>query len=130
MTEESYASGMRRALINMLQYCMKGLGVEDPWTQQARWVKERAELVEQLREVCTDWGDNDWADDLYLPDVIEKHLARQLHVTTLVARLDMSMPETCDECPVRTFCATTRDRPDDMNPAECPLLKVFMKVDA
>lgn len=39
---------------------------------------ERASTVTALREVCEEHGDTDWADDLYLPDVIERHLARHL----------------------------------------------------
>jgi hypothetical protein len=29
-------------------------------------------------DLCADYGDNDWTDDLNLSDVIEKHLARHL----------------------------------------------------
>ena len=31
-----------------------------------------------LRQVCATWGDNDWPDNLYLADIIEKHLWRNL----------------------------------------------------
>jgi hypothetical protein len=40
---------------------------------------ERQDVVRQLREVCGDYGDNDWPDNLHLGDVIEKHLARNLY---------------------------------------------------
>jgi hypothetical protein len=39
---------------------------------------EREESVAMLRTVCTNFGDNDWPDDLHLADVIEKHLWRHL----------------------------------------------------
>lgn len=39
---------------------------------------ERDATVKMLRDVCADFGDNDWADELHLADVIEKHLARHL----------------------------------------------------
>lgn len=41
--------------------------------------QERAQVVVLLRELCADFGDNDWPDNLHLYDVIEKHLARRLH---------------------------------------------------
>jgi hypothetical protein len=32
-----------------------------------------------LRNLCRDFGDNDWDDDLHLADVVEKHLGRHLY---------------------------------------------------
>ena len=43
-----------------------------------RWIEEREETIIKLREICQDFGDNDWPDDLYLPDIIEKHLYNHL----------------------------------------------------
>jgi len=40
--------------------------------------KERAETLMLLRELCGDFGDNDWPDNLHLVDIIEKHLIRPL----------------------------------------------------
>lgn len=42
------------------------------------WNMEREETVKILRELCEEFGDNLWPDDLYLRDVIEKHLAKYL----------------------------------------------------
>ncbi len=39
-----------------------------------------ADIRAVLRNVCKDFGDNDWPDDLHLGDVIDKHLARYLHM--------------------------------------------------
>jgi hypothetical protein len=35
---------------------------------------ERKEAIAKLREVCEEFGDNDWEDSLHLADIIEKHL--------------------------------------------------------
>ena len=45
---------------------------------KANWFLERHEVLEMLRQVCEEHGDNDWPDDLHLADVIEKHLWRHL----------------------------------------------------
>jgi hypothetical protein len=41
-------------------------------------LQERHFAIDALRTVCGMHGDNDWPDNLYLPDIIEKHLGRQL----------------------------------------------------
>lgn len=41
-------------------------------------VAERQDVVRLLREICAEYGDNDWPDNLHLYDVIEKHLWRHL----------------------------------------------------
>jgi hypothetical protein len=51
---------------------------EDPLVKLGRAVAQRREIVAALREVCEAYGDNDWPDDAYLPDVIEKHLGQHL----------------------------------------------------
>lgn len=43
-----------------------------------RMMKERSAAVDALRELCGEYGDNDWDSDLHLADVIEKHLRRHL----------------------------------------------------
>jgi hypothetical protein len=43
------------------------------------WKEERADAVRELREICEDFGDNDWEDDLHLADVIGKHLGNALY---------------------------------------------------
>jgi len=40
--------------------------------------KERAETILFLRELCEEFGDNEWKDDLHLKDILEKHLAKRL----------------------------------------------------
>ena len=76
MDERSYAEGNRRAWLNVLHTCLRELGEDAP--NAARLASERQEAVARLRQICDRFGDNDWADDLHLPDVIDKHLGRHL----------------------------------------------------
>ena len=46
--------------------------------EQAALLTERQRAIVALRELCAKFGDNDWPDDLYLADIIEKHLGRHL----------------------------------------------------
>lgn len=77
--EQSYEAGRRQALLLLLTFCMKQLGYEDLDTKrQAALVRERVEAIITLRSLCDEFGDNDWEDDLYLADIIEKHLGKHL----------------------------------------------------
>jgi hypothetical protein len=78
MSEIDYGKGERAALTSMLQHCLIGLGYEDTEAEKAKWVLEREAAVSTLRNVCGEFGDNDWDDGLYLSDVIEKHLAKHI----------------------------------------------------
>lgn len=31
-----------------------------------------------LRDICKEYGDNDWDDDLHIVDIVDKHLHRHL----------------------------------------------------
>lgn len=77
--ESAYMNGSRRAWLEVLSEALKHLGPHDPIAAGHRWQRERAETVMALRELCAEFGDLDWDEDLYLPDVIEKHLSRHLH---------------------------------------------------
>jgi hypothetical protein len=77
MNERDYLEGERRANIALLRYALRALGQSDE-AAASRWVLERQETVALLRRLCAEYGDNDWPDDLYLVDVIEKHLERHL----------------------------------------------------
>jgi len=77
--ELSYNIGKKVAWATMLRQCIKELGVENPDAGEAKWILEREAAISTLRQVCDDFGDNDWKDDLHLSDIIEKHLARHLH---------------------------------------------------
>jgi hypothetical protein len=72
---DPYTEGKRRTLINLLDYCLRELGVTDPYVAAASWVIERQEAIATLRELCREFGDNDWADDLHFSDILDKHLS-------------------------------------------------------
>ncbi len=69
-----YYQGHRAAMISLLRFCLRELGIGDPEAQKAAWAVERLELVQWLRDACAEHGDNNWPDNLYLVDVLEKHL--------------------------------------------------------
>jgi len=74
--EQSYLAGEQHAYRTMLRECLRNLPQRD--STGPALVAERHETVQMLREVCAMFGDNDWPDDLYLPDVVEKHLFNHL----------------------------------------------------
>jgi len=76
--EQSYIRGQRMVLLMQLQQILGLLGYTDPAAAHAKWIGEREMTVSALREVCREHGDNDWAEDLCLADVVEKHLHRHL----------------------------------------------------
>ncbi len=76
--EKAYVEGGRAVWRQMLAEALKHLGRDGPeWTEK-EWLLEREEAISTLRRVCGEFGDNDWEDNLSLPDIIEKHLARHL----------------------------------------------------
>jgi protein-disulfide isomerase-like protein with CxxC motif len=79
--EQSYLEGRRRAYLAILQECLQSLGIDDVDAGRASWVIERQETVAKLRELCDEYGDLDWDDDLNLADVLAKHLAPYLGET-------------------------------------------------
>ena len=76
--QASFEEGRRDAYVSMLWQLAGELGVEDAAVAHAEWLSEKRQIINALRSICEDFGDNDWSDSLYLPDVIEKHLARHL----------------------------------------------------
>lgn len=45
---------------------------------KSRWVIERTELLQSLRNYCAEYGDTDFSDKLHLVDIFEEHLIRHL----------------------------------------------------
>ncbi len=78
--DERWSRGYRAALVAMLGDVLHRLGYDDVEAQRAKWIIEREQAVAKLREVCGDFGDNDWTNELHLADVIDKHLARYIEV--------------------------------------------------
>lgn len=73
--EAGFVSGQRRALTDLYRLIAGGLAdAKLPARDAARLQVERGELVLLLRKVCAEFGDNDWDDTLFLPDVVSKHL--------------------------------------------------------
>ena len=72
MSEQDFKLGYDAALRNVMLGTMQILQPNTP--PEAHLIVERNEVVEKLREVCELVGDNNWEKDLYLPDVLERHL--------------------------------------------------------
>ncbi len=70
--EKAYELGRKSAFRSLLGECLREVGT-DARTAHG-WQLERAELVAALRNLCEDYGDNEWPDELNLSDVINKHL--------------------------------------------------------
>ncbi len=83
MDDKSYMAGRRDAnrdtWRNLLDLCLSKLGYDNPSAAKLGWIFERESAVAKLREVCGEFGDNDWPDALHLAEIIEKHLANHLH---------------------------------------------------
>jgi hypothetical protein len=76
--EQAYIRGSTAAWRSILGQALMQLGIDDPKAKQARWVAERLDTIAVLRDLCGEHGDNDWPDNLYLADIIEKHLGKHL----------------------------------------------------
>lgn len=80
--ERAYIEGAKMQLRKLLQLALSelcGFDAEvDTETRLARLVLERDEAVAALRDACEDHGDNDWARDLCLADIIKRHLVEHL----------------------------------------------------
>lgn len=72
--EKSYEAGSRMAWRIILATACRELGYDDIEAAKASWIAEREAAVAALRRVCDQFGDNNWADNLHLADIIEKHL--------------------------------------------------------
>lgn len=75
---ESLRISERAVYQRLLRLALEGLGMDSPEFETARLASERSRLVTTLREICAEFGDNDWPENLDLSDVLEKHLARHL----------------------------------------------------
>ncbi len=94
--ESVYMRGERAVYRQLLGVALRGLSVDDAPDDLAaahlRIARLEAHLADAragLRSLCDDFGDNDWGDDLYLADAIDKHLGRHLHGEDVDARDDV-----------------------------------------
>ena len=78
MSEIDYIKGEKQATMAMLQLCCTFLGYDDIDAQKRAWILEREGALIALRNICDEYGDNDWSDKLSLADIIDKHLHRNM----------------------------------------------------
>ena len=76
--EAGYSAGRRSAYRTLLMQCARELGKGDPLTEAAAMMAELSDTKVALRRVCEKFGDIDYPENLYLADVVEKHLERHL----------------------------------------------------
>jgi hypothetical protein len=76
MSEQDYMRGNKAAYSNVISFCRKVLNPEERTATSL--LIEREEAITALRDICEEFGDNNWPDTLHLADIIEKHLGRNL----------------------------------------------------
>jgi hypothetical protein len=79
--ERQYIKGRNAAYRLMLSHCAQIIGIfdgNDPHVKMADLYDENERTRIELRKICEQLGCNDWADNLDLADVVEKHLAPAL----------------------------------------------------
>lgn len=72
--EKIYEAGKRSANLSLLRRCLSELGYDTEIINEAKLIKEREEVIQLMRTVCPEFGDNNWSNDLHLVDIIDKHL--------------------------------------------------------
>lgn len=77
MTEEQDEAKID-AWIEILQISVSKLHLYGVKVDSFNFFIERREMIKTLRELCEEYGDNDWPDNLHLSDIIEKHLINPL----------------------------------------------------
>ena len=75
--EKAYERGYEMACEHIVTQCMARMSTW-PERDKVTLLLERQAAIRMLRDLCAEHGDNDWPDDLYLEDIIEKHLGRYL----------------------------------------------------
>lgn len=63
-----------------LNLCLRELSYsgEEAEKQRLRLISEREEVIQFLRGVCSEHGDNDWEEGLHLKDIIDDYLVRHI----------------------------------------------------
>ncbi len=77
MQEEHWTRGERAALSAQLQHILIELGYSEEYKPEF-YIKEREQTIAALRRICDEYGDNEWDNNLFLGDILEKHLRRHL----------------------------------------------------
>lgn len=78
--DAAYLQGRRAAQLDALSLLARELGYLNMPLEvaQFQWIMEREATIAMLRQVCGEFGDNDWGVNLHLADIIEKHLLKHL----------------------------------------------------
>lgn len=76
----AYDQGNRAAWQALLKKCFVELGYDGKpdAVLLKQLINEREAVIQSLRSLCREFGDNEWTEDLNLQDVIEKHLVDNL----------------------------------------------------
>ena len=76
--EKIFLQGNQAAWRQILYHCLPHLNdtLEKSYSQI---VLERSEAIQSLRNICQDFGDLDWDNNLHLADIINKHLGKHLY---------------------------------------------------
>lgn len=76
--ERAYESGGKAAWLAVLSEAGRHLGRSSPEWNEKRWVLEREAAIAELRDLCAEFGGNNWPDDLHLADIIKRIRAHLL----------------------------------------------------
>ncbi len=72
--ERSYQQGSQGVWQQLLSLALQNLSGTGEHLSRTEMMQERTMVVQTLRSICEEYGDNDWDDDLHLTDVLNKHL--------------------------------------------------------
>ncbi len=75
--DQAFTKGRKSLAVSVVHTCLNEISPTQK--HKANLIIERQEAINMLRHICEEHGDNDWPDDLYLADIIEKHLHRHLN---------------------------------------------------
>ena len=91
--ERMWMQGQRSALLGVVRDSLATLGVlgHEDFTAE-KLMLERAAVIDILRRLCDEFGDNQWNESDHLGDVIDKHLARYLYEDFVPEELDDEDP--------------------------------------
>jgi len=81
MSEKDFEAGKRVVLTQLVLSALKELGYEKVESLESLII-QREETVHVLRQICTQYGDNDWNSELPLGHVLKEHLWNHLITAT------------------------------------------------
>lgn len=114
--ETAYLQGQRSAWTRLYGECLRHLGYTAPSPEA--WIKEREDTIAILRQLCREYGDNDWEETLYLADILDKHLGDHLHQDEEDTPIDLDSQWT-DEARLKALALLgqrMKDLTRDFNP--------------